>query len=341
VLEDFNYEIDKKFIAQVPLEQRDTSRLMILQGNDIRHAVFKDISNELKEDSLIILNNSKVIPAKFTGHKTSQTGGKVKVTLTRKVAQDQWECIVEGHRLSEGLVIKFTPGDFEGKLVKWIKEGIYIIEIHADTSIENLMNEHGMIPLPHYIKTRPPDISRYQTVYARKDGSIAAPTAGLHFTPELMQALKKKHITFEFITLHVGLGSILPVKNQDLTKQEGFPEFFEISESSATNINEKLEQGKEIMAVGTTCLKGLESGVDNKGKIQPKKEISNIFIHPEYDFKFKFQKFLTNFHLPKAPPFILTGSLVGIEKLKRAYEEAKKNNYRFYSFGDSMLIYLE
>ncbi len=340
LLDDFNYKIDPKFIAQKPLEQRDSSRLMILKGNEIKHAIFNEIIYELVEDSLIILNDSKVIPAKFTGSKTSESGGKVKVTLTRKVAEKQWECIVEGNRLHESLIIKFYPGNFEGKLVKWIKEGIYIIEINSDKSIETLMNKHGMIPLPHYIKSRPPNISRYQTVYARNNGSIAAPTAGLHFTPELMNALKKKNISFEFITLHVGLGSILPVKNEDLTKQGGYPEFYEISEKSANKINQKYENGSDIVVVGTTCLKALESASNNKGKILPKKEISDIFIHPNYYFKFKFQKFLTNFHLPQAPPFILTASLVGLEKLKNAYEIAKQNNYRFYSFGDAMLIIL-
>ena len=165
MLEDFYYEIDEKFIAQTPLEQRDKSRLLIIHGQQIRHQLFHELSSELKEETLIILNNSKVIPAKFDGIKTSQGGGKVKVTLTRELKLNQWECIVEGRHLKEGLVIKFQPGDFEGRLIKWIKEGIYIIEINEEISIRELMNKFGRIPLPHYIKSRPPDISRYQTYF--------------------------------------------------------------------------------------------------------------------------------------------------------------------------------
>ena len=340
MLEEFNYKIDDKFIAQTPLAQRDKSKLFILEGEQYRHRYFYELASELEENTLIILNNSKVIPAKFEGIKVSQHGGKVKVTLTRELEKNQWECIVEGRHLKEGIMIKFQPGNFEGKLVRWIKEGIYIIEINNESPIRDLMNQFGNIPLPHYIKTRPPDITRYQTIYAEKEGSIAAPTAGLHFTADLIKKLKKKNIIFEYITLHVGLGSILPLRNKDLTKKSGYPEYFEVSEKSAFKINDWQEKKYQIMVVGTTCLKALESAADQQGKIHPSNEISELFIHPGYKFKFKFDKFLTNFHLPKAPPFVLTGSLVGIDRLKLAYEEAKKKNYRFYSFGDSMLIFL-
>ena len=339
MLNEFDYDIDKKFIAQTPLEKRDKSRLLVVDGNKIRHRFFYQIVDELKENSLIILNNSKVIPAKFEGIKVSQGGGKVKVTLTREIMQNRWECIVEGRHLKEGIIIKFEPGNFEGRLVEWIKEGIYIIEISGN--VKKLMKQFGFIPLPHYIRKRPPDISRYQTVYASEEGSIAAPTAGLHFTTELIDELReKKGIIFEFITLHVGLGSILPLRNVDLTKQHGYPEFYTISEKTAAKINEWKRNNDEIVVVGTTCLKALESAADKSGKIHSKSEISDLFIHPKYQFKFKFNKFITNFHLPKAPPFILTGSLVGMEKLKRVYEIAKKKEYRFYSFGDSMLVFL-
>ncbi|NHI92644.1 MAG: tRNA preQ1(34) S-adenosylmethionine ribosyltransferase-isomerase QueA [Candidatus Lokiarchaeota archaeon] len=340
MLNDFDYEIEDKFIAQIPLKRRDESKLLIFNGEQFRHRNFHEINHELKENTLIIMNNSKVIPAKFQGNKITQGGGEVKVTLTREIKVNQWECIVEGRHLKEGIIIKFKPGNFEGKLIKWIKEGIYIIEINEKIPIRELMKQFGEIPLPHYIRMRPPDISRYQTIYASKEGSIAAPTAGLHFTPKVIKKLKKKKIELEFITLHVGLGSILPLRNKDLTKQTGYPEYYEISEETSLKINEWKKKQEDILVVGTTCLKALESAADKNGAIKPKSEISDLFIHPQYSFKFKFNKFLTNFHLPKAPPFILTGSLIGLERLKIIYQEAQKNNYRFYSFGDSMLVFL-
>ncbi len=329
-LEDFNYELPKELIAQEHAIPRDHSRMMVVKDK-IYHKHFYNLPEFLERGDTLVVNNTKVIPARFFGHK--ETGGKVEILLIRKLKDTQWECLIKGKKIKQNSTLNFNG--FKGRIVDIEEEGKKIIEF--DKRVEEIMKK-GNVPLPPYIKKKLEDPNMYQTVYSKKEGAIAAPTAGLHFTKELINKLKDKGVNFAEITLHVSLGTFRPV--HDIKTHKMDEEYYEVSEESAKLINKTLSSGRRVFAVGTTSVRTLET-VSKEGVVNSGSGFSNIFIKPGYKFQSGISGIITNFHIPKSTLLMMITAFGGYERVMNAYKVAIKERYRFYSFGDSMFLFKE
>ena len=336
---DFNYQLPEELKAQHPLEKRDTSRLMVLDKatGEIEHKHFYDVLNYLKPRETLVLNNTRVLPAKLIGEKEN-TGGKIEFLLLKRIEGDKWECLAKpGKRAKIGTIFTFGEGKLKCKVVDIVEEGNRIIEFIYDGIFEQVLDELGEMPLPPYITERLEDRERYQTVYSKEKGSAAAPTAGLHFTKELLEKVKEKGVNIAYVTLHVGLGTFRPVKVDDVNEHVMHSEFYHLEEEDAKIINDTKKNGGKIISVGTTSTRTLETIGDENGMVRAQSGWTNIFIYPGYEFKVV-DKLITNFHLPESTLIMLVSALAGKEKVMNAYNEAVKERYRFFSFGDSMII---
>ncbi len=335
-LSDFEYQLPKHLIAQEPVEARDSSKLMVLRNDQIQHKSFRDLVGFLHEGDVLILNDSKVLPARLFGRK--ETGGRLEVLLIKKEKGSTWECLIKGKKIKENTKLILGEGRLEGNVRQKIEGGRYEVEFLTEENIENIIQEIGKMPTPPYIKELLDKPDRYQTVYAKENGSIAAPTAGLHFTEHILNELKKKGILIVSVTLHVSIGTFLPVKNADITKYRMEQEYFKVDQQAARKVNQAKNNGSKIFAVGTTTVKVLESACNDSGEIFEMEGMSDIFIYPGHEFKFGFDGLLTNFHLPKSTLLMLVSAFAGRDKVLNAYRVAIENSYKFYSFGDAMLI---
>ena len=336
---DFYYDLPEELIAQTPLEKRDTSRLMVLdkETGQVQHKHFYDIIDYLQEGDCLVINDTKVIPARLYGQKTG-TGGAVEVLLLKDLGEGRWECIVyPGRRLKEGANITFGDGRLTATIDKVLETGNRIISFHYEGIFLEILEELGEMPLPHYIKEHLSDPDRYQTVYCREPGSAAAPTAGLHFTPELMERIRKKGVVFAPVTLHVGLGTFRPVKEEEITDHVMHSEQYFITPQSAEIINQARQSGHRVIAVGTTSCRTLETVTDENHVTHPGEGNTDIFIYPGYTFK-GLDALITNFHLPESTLVMLVSALAGRENILNAYRQAVEEKYRFFSFGDAMFI---
>lgn len=336
---DFDFELPEELIAQDPLEDRSSSRLMILdkKTGEIEHSVFRNIIDELHEGDCLVINDTKVIPARLYGVKEG-TGAGIEVLLLKRRENDIWETLVKpGKKAKPGTVIDFGDGILKGTVVDVVEEGNRLIQFSYEGIFEEILDRLGQMPLPPYITHPLKDKNRYQTVYAKHDGSAAAPTAGLHFTKELLEAIKAKGIKIAHVTLHVGLGTFRPVKVEEITEHHMHSEFYIIEESEAEKINDTKAAGGRVIAVGTTSCRTLESAADRKGHVEAKSGWTDIFIYPGYEFKM-IDALITNFHLPQSTLIMLVSALAGREHVLNAYKEAVNERYRFFSFGDAMFI---
>ena len=336
---DFYYDLPEELIAQTPLEKRDTSRLMVLdkKTGQVQHKHFYDIIDYLQEGDCLVINDTKVIPARLYGQKTG-TGGAVEVLLLKDLGDSRWECIVyPGRRLKEGANITFGDGRLTATIDKVLETGNRIISFHYEGIFREILEELGEMPLPHYIKEHLSDPDRYQTVYCREPGSAAAPTAGLHFTPELMERIREKGVVFAPVTLHVGLGTFRPVKEEEITDHVMHSEQYFITPQSAEIINQARQSGHRVIAVGTTSCRTLETVTDENHVTHPGEGNTDIFIYPGYTFK-GLDALITNFHLPESTLVMLVSALAGRENILNAYRQAVEEKYRFFSFGDAMFI---
>lgn len=336
---DFDFYLPEELIAQHPLERRDYSRLMVLdkETGEIENKHFYDVINYLNPGDTLVLNNTRVMPARLIGEK-AESGGKIEFLLLKRIEGDKWECLAKpGKRAKIGAEFVFGEGKLRCKVVDIIEEGNRIIEFSYDGIFEQVLDELGEMPLPPYITERLDDKERYQTVYSKEKGSAAAPTAGLHFTKELLEEVKEKGINIAYVTLHVGLGTFRPVKVDDVNEHVMHSEFYHLEEEDAKIINETKKRGNKIISVGTTSTRTLETIGDENGFVKAQSGWTNIFIYPGYKFKVV-DKLITNFHLPESTLIMLVSALAGKEKVMNAYNEAVKERYRFFSFGDSMII---
>ncbi|MDD3745470.1 MAG: tRNA preQ1(34) S-adenosylmethionine ribosyltransferase-isomerase QueA [Anaerostipes sp.] len=337
---DFTFDLPEELIAQDPLEDRSSSRLMVLdkKTGEIDHHIFREITSYLKEGDCLVLNNTKVIPARLIGAK-EDTGGKVEVLLLKRKQDNTWETLVKpGRKAKVGARISFGDGMLVGEVTDIVEEGNRLVRFEYEGIFEEVLDQLGQMPLPPYITHQLKDKNRYQTVYAKYDGSAAAPTAGLHFTKELLQKIKDMGVKIAFVTLHVGLGTFRPVKVDDVLNHHMHSEFYSVEEEDAKLINDTKEQGGRIISVGTTSTRTLESVADETGHIEAKSGWTEIFIYPGYKFKV-IDGLITNFHLPESTLLMLVSALAGKEHIIHAYEEAVKEQYRFFSFGDAMFIH--
>ncbi|MBF8982136.1 tRNA preQ1(34) S-adenosylmethionine ribosyltransferase-isomerase QueA [Lutibacter sp. B2] len=336
---DFYFNLPEDLIAQTPMKERDQSRLMMLdkESGEIKHKLFKDIIDYLEAGDCIILNNTRVLPARLFGIKEN-TGGKVEFLLLKRIDNNQWETLVKpGKKAKVGDCIVFGDGILKAKIVGLGDEGSRIVEFEYEGIFEEILDKLGTMPLPPYITESLDDQERYQTVYSKNKGSAAAPTAGLHFTEDLLKQIREKGINIAFVTLHVGLGTFRPVKTDEILDHKMHSEFYMIDEENAGIINESKKNGGKIITVGTTSTRTIESVVDDHGMIKAKSGWTDIFIYPGYEFKV-IDGLITNFHLPESTLIMLVSALAGREKTLFAYEEAINNDYRFFSFGDAMFI---
>lgn len=339
-LEEFDYYLPSGFIAQKPIKPRDHSRLMVLNrsGEKIQHKIFKDIKDYLKKDDLLVLNNTKVLPARLYGFK-EKTKGKVEVLLLKSIEDKYWEVLVRpGKIVHSGTKIIFGP-ELEGIIKdKNEEKGSYLIRFNCKGNLKEILNKIGQMPTPPYIKEELKTGNDYQTVYAVHDGSIAAPTAGLHFTKSLLKELTQKGIEIIYLTLHVGRGTFEPIRVSKVEEHKMDSEFYSISSEVAKKINQAHTEKRRVISVGTTTTRTLESAFNfDQGGIVSGSNWSNIFIYPEYKFKVV-DVLVTNFHLPQSTPLMLATAFIGKDFLFRAYQEAIREKYRFYSFGDAMMI---
>lgn len=342
---DFDYELPENLIAQFPTQKRSESKMLVLDKSkqSLEHKHFYDIIDYLTDNDILVLNNTKVIPARLFG--TKETGAKIEVFLLKDLKNGRWEVLMKPAKRVH-LNDKIKISDELSVIAKeQMEDGKRIVEIVCDGDIYDLLNKYGNIPLPPYIERKMTsdeikklDYNRYQTVYAKKEGSVAAPTAGLHFTEEILQKLKNKGVTVCYVTLNVGLGTFRPVKCDDVTEHKMDSEEFEISEETAKIITEGKANGKNIVAVGTTSVRTLETAYAQFGEIKACKSSSRLFIYPPYEFKV-IDKLITNFHLPKSTLIMLVSAFAGKDFVFRAYKTAVENNYRFYSYGDCMFIH--
>jgi S-adenosylmethionine:tRNA ribosyltransferase-isomerase len=336
----FDFHLPEELIAQVPLKNRTDSRLMVLnkETGDIKHEVFKNITEYLREGDCLVLNDSKVLPARLFGVKTD-TGAKIEVLLLKQLEGDQWETLVKpAKRVKEGTEIDFGNGLLTAVCTGTSDHGGRIFNFTYDGIFYEVLDQLGEMPLPPYIKEQLDDRDRYQTVYAREPGSAAAPTAGLHFTEELLNEVRAKGVHVAFITLHVGLGTFRPVSVEDIEGHEMHSEFYMVTEGTAKLLNEVKKSGGRIITVGTTSTRTLETlASQNDGQFMAGSGWTNIFIYPGYEFK-AIEGMITNFHLPKSTLIMLVSALAGREHVLHAYQTAVKERYRFFSFGDAMLI---
>lgn len=336
---DFYYSLPEELIAQDPLSDRSASRLMVLdkESGGISHRSFRDIREYLKKGDCLVLNNTRVLPARLLGRKTD-TNAVIELLLLKRISGNVWETLARpGKKLREGARVTFGDGLLNGEIREVLPDGNRIVEFFYEGVFEELLDRLGQMPLPPYITHALADKERYQTVYAKHEGSAAAPTAGLHFTKELLASIQEDGISIAEITLHVGLGTFRPVKTEEIGDHKMHSEYYEISGEAASIINSAKEKGSRVIAVGTTSTRTLESAADTKGVLKEKSGWTDIFIYPGYDFRV-IDGLITNFHLPESTLIMLVSALAGRERVLKAYEEAVKERYRFFSFGDAMLI---
>ncbi len=336
---DFYFDLPQELIAQDPLEDRSSSRLMVLdrKTGEIEHHIFKEVIDYLNPGDCLVVNNTKVIPARLFGSKEG-TEAKIEILLLKRKENDVWETLVKpGKKAKPGTRISFGDGLLTGEVIDVVEEGNRLIKFTYDGIFEEILDQLGQMPLPPYITHQLKDKNRYQTVYAKHDGSAAAPTAGLHFTPELLEAIKAKGVNIAHVTLHVGLGTFRPVKVEDVTNHHMHSEFYIVEEDQAKLINETKQRGGKIVSVGTTSCRTLESATDDQGVLHAGSGWTDIFIYPGYQFKM-IDRLITNFHLPESTLLMLVSALAGKDNIMAAYEEAVKERYRFFSFGDAMMI---
>ncbi len=336
--DDFDYNLPEELIAQTPLKNRDHSKLLILdkKTGNIIHETFNNIINYLNEGDVLVLNNTKVLPARLIGIK-EKTNATIEVLMLKELVNDEWECLCKpAKRVKIGTVINFE-GLLKLECIYVGDEGVRRFKFIYDGILLEILDKLGEMPLPPYIHEKLEDKSRYQTVYAKNEGSAAAPTAGLHFTKELLNKIKSKGIIIEEITLHVGLGTFRPVSVEDVTKHNMHSEYYEMSENTAKVLNKAKEEGRKIISVGTTTTRTLETIINLYDEFKACSGWTNIFIYPGYKFK-AIDSLITNFHLPKSTLVMLVSAFAGKDNIMNAYEEAVKNKYRFFSFGDAMFI---
>ena len=336
---DFYFDLPQELIAQDPLEDRSSSRLMVLdrKTGEIEHHIFKEVIDYLNPGDCLVVNNTKVIPARLFGSKEG-TEAKIEILLLKRKENDVWETLVKpGKKAKPGTRISFGDGLLTGEVIDVVEEGNRLIKFTYDGIFEEILDQLGQMPLPPYITHQLKDKNRYQTVYAKHDGSAAAPTAGLHFTPELLEAIKAKGVNIAHVTLHVGLGTFRPVKVEDVTNHHMHSEFYIVEEDQAKLINETKQRGGKIVSVGTTSCRTLESATDDQGVLHAGSGWTDIFIYPGYQFKM-IDRLITNFHLPESTLLMLVSALAGKDNIMAAYVEAVKERYRFFSFGDAMMI---
>ena len=336
---DFDYELPEELIAQTPIEKRDESRLMVLdrEKQTIEHRKFKDIIEYLKPGDVLVRNNTKVIPARIYGKK--ETGANVEFSLLHNIEGDIWECIVRpGNKLHIGTKVIFGDGLLKAEISDIMEGGTRKVKFYYNGIFNEILDKIGLMPLPPYIHEELKEKDRYQTVYAKYEGSAAAPTAGLHFTEELFEALRKKGIEIANVTLHVGIGTFRPVKEETVEEHKMHTEHFYIKKEDVEKINNAKKEGRRVIAVGTTSCRVLESIADENGFVKETEEDTGIFIYPGYKFKC-IDGLITNFHLPQSTLLMLVSALAGKEYIMKAYKEAVKEKYRFFSFGDAMIIF--
>ncbi|KAB1439507.1 tRNA preQ1(34) S-adenosylmethionine ribosyltransferase-isomerase QueA [Candidatus Galacturonibacter soehngenii] len=338
-LSDFNFDLPEELIAQDPIEDRSSSRLLVLDKNsgEIQHHVFKDIIDELQEGDCLVVNDTKVIPARLIGNRVG-TDGRIEVLLLKRKADNVWETLVKpGKKAKIGTKITFGEGLLIGEVIDIVEEGNRLIRFEFEGIFEEILDKLGEMPLPPYITHELKDKNRYQTVYAKHEGSAAAPTAGLHFTNELLKAIEDKGVVIAKVTLHVGLGTFRPVKVDNILEHHMHSEFFFIEESEANKINQAKKAGKRVISVGTTSCRTLESAASQDGVVKATSGWTEIFIYPGYQFKV-IDGLITNFHLPESTLLMLVSALAGKEHILNAYKTAVNERYRFFSFGDAMFI---
>ena len=336
---DFYFDLPQELIAQDPLEDRSSSRLLVLDKNtgELSHHIFRDIIDYLHPGDCLVLNNTKVIPARLLGEREG-TGGHVEVLLLKRKEADVWETLVKpGKKCKPGQRLSFGDGLLKAEVLETVEEGNRLIRFEYEGIFEEVLDKLGEMPLPPYITHKLKDKNRYQTVYAKYEGSAAAPTAGLHFTRELLQQIADKGIKIAYVTLHVGLGTFRPVKEENVLEHHMHSEYYQVTEEAANTINETKRNGGRVICVGTTSCRTVESAADEQGMVQPGCDNNEIFIYPGYRFKV-LDALITNFHLPESTLVMLVSALAGREHILHAYEEAIHEKYRFFSFGDAMFI---
>lgn len=338
-LEEFDYYLPEELIAQEPLKERDMARLMILdkKTGEVQHKIFKDIVSYLNPGDCLVLNNTRVLPARLYGTREG-TGGKIEVLLLKRIDANKWEVLVKpGKKAKIGVNIIFGNGELKARVLDHTPEGGRIIEFSYEGVFEELLYKLGEMPLPHYIKKKLEDQEMYQTVYSKIEGSAAAPTAGLHFTTELLDEIKNKGVKIVYVTLHVGLGTFRPVKVERIEDHHMHSEFYTVSEETASIINKTRQEGKRIISVGTTSCRTLETVGGDDGLVKAGSGWTEIFIYPGYKYKVV-DCLITNFHLPKSTLIMMVSALAGRENILNAYKIAVENKYKFFSFGDAMFI---
>ena len=338
-LEDFNYELPEELIAQTPLKNRDSSRLLVLnkETGEVNHKHFKDIIDYLDSGDTIVVNDTKVLPARLIGEK-EETNAIIEILLLKNIENDTWECLTKpAKRVKIGTIVSFGNGLLKAKCVGIYEDGIRHMELMYDGILYEILDKLGTMPLPPYIHEKLEDQNRYQTVYAKEVGSAASPTAGLHFTNELLDKIKEKGINIASVTLHIGLGTFRPVSASNITDHKMHSEYYELEQTTVDILNKTKENSKKIVVVGTTSVRVLETVMNKYGELKPCSGWTDIFIYPGYEFKIV-DHLITNFHLPKSTLIMLISALAGREKVLSAYREAVNNKYRFFSFGDSMFI---
>ncbi len=336
---DFYYDLPEELIAQDPLADRSASRLLHLdrETGEIQHTDFKHITRYLNPGDCLVINDTKVIPARLYGSKVGTDAG-IEILLLKRKGDNVWETLVKpGKKAKPGTVISFGDGLLTGEVIDVVEEGNRLIRFHYEGIFEEILDKLGEMPLPPYITHKLEDKNRYQTVYAKNEGSAAAPTAGLHFTEELLEEIRRMGVNIAHVTLHVGLGTFRPVKVDDVEKHHMHSEFYVVEEDQAKLINDTKKNGGRIISVGTTSCRTLESAADEDGNLQAKSGWTEIFIYPGYQFKI-IDGLITNFHLPESTLLMLVSALAGKENIMKAYEEAVRERYRFFSFGDATLI---
>ena len=338
-VEEFDYNLPEELIAQTPLEQRDSSKLLVLdkKTGEVEHKHFYDILNYLEKGDTLVLNDTKVLPARLIGEK-EETKAVIEILLLKNIKDDDWECLVKpARRIKVGTIVSFGNGKLKAKCIKEEDEGIRHFTLIYNGILLETLEELGTMPLPPYIHEKLNDQSRYQTVYAKEVGSAAAPTAGLHFTNELLEEIKAKGINIAYVTLHVGLGTFRPVSVETIEEHEMHSEYYQMTQEVAELLTKTKKENHKIIAVGTTSTRTLETIMTKYGEFKECNGWTNIFIYPGYKFK-AIDNLITNFHLPKSTLVMLVSALAGKENILNAYNEAIKNEYRFFSFGDAMLI---
>lgn len=336
---DFYFDLPQELIAQDPLKDRSSSRLLLLDKNtgEIKHDIFHNITDYLNSGDCLVLNDTKVIPARLIGAR-EDTGAEVEVLLLKRRENDVWETLVRpGKKARAGIRLVFGGGLLKAEVLDIVEEGNRLIKFEYDGIFEEVLDALGEMPLPPYITHKLEDKNRYQTVYAKYEGSAAAPTAGLHFTKELLSKIEEKGVEITYVTLHVGLGTFRPVKADNILEHHMHSEYYQVTAQAADKINRAKESGHRVICVGTTSCRTIESAVDEQGKIHEVNDNTSIFIYPGYKFKLV-DALITNFHLPESTLVMLVSALAGRESVLNAYEEAIQEKYRFFSFGDAMFI---